>query len=95
MTAPPGSARALSTTEPAGSRESRESGFLHPRIVAREAVKVLADLGLDVRPAAVRVLVSRFIAEGHTTTDDLRSWVIAYADPTGETAVRNVMRADR
>lgn len=93
MTPPPGiRARTTSTTEPAGSRESRSGEFLHPRTVAREAMKVLVDMGLEVRPAAVRVLVTRFIAEGHTSTADLRSWVIAYADPTGETAVRNVMK---
>ncbi len=88
----PDLAHDTSSTEPAGSREKRSSEFLHPRIVAREAAKILADLGLDVRPAAVRLLVTRFINEGHTSTADLRSWFIAYADPTGETAVRHVMR---
>jgi len=40
--------------------------------------------------------LSRIVRE-YVATDqrerDLVSWVIAYADPTGETAVRNVMRA--
>ena len=33
-----------SVADPAGSRENRSQEFLHPRIVTREAAKVLADL---------------------------------------------------
>jgi hypothetical protein len=94
MTSPPGSAPATQAF-PGANREDRASGFLSRKTVTREAMKVLADLGLDVRPAGVRVLVKRFIEAGHTSTADLRSWVIAYADPTGETAVRNVMKETR
>jgi hypothetical protein len=37
-------------------------------------------------------LVRAFVDAGHHERD-LVSWVIAYADPTGETAVRNLMKA--
>ena len=88
-------ANAATQAFPGANREDRTAGFLSPKTVTREAIKVLTDLHLDVRPAGVRVLVKRFIESGHTSTSDLRSWVIAYADPTGETAVRNVMRGAR
>lgn len=39
-------------------------------------------------------VIRRFIAAG-LHERDLIGWVIAYADPTGEQAVRNVMRAAR
>lgn len=77
---------------PGANREDRAAGFLSPKTVTREAIKVLADMGSDVRPAVVRRLVRRYIEEGHTTTSELRSWFIAYVDPTGEAAVRNVNR---
>lgn len=74
---------------------SRRDLFLSPRIVAREAVKVLAARGDEIRPAVVRVLVKRFIEEGHTTLAEIEPFVLGYLDPTGETAVRNVMRSRR
>ena len=77
---------------PGANREDRTNGFLSPKTVTREAIKILADLHLDVRPAGVRVLVRRFIEEGHTSSADLRTYLLGYADPTGETAVRNEMR---
>jgi hypothetical protein len=55
--------------------------------VARREMAVL-DLQLSANK------LSR-IVRAYLATDqerDLVSWVIAYADPTGETAVRNVMR---
>jgi len=46
---------------------------------------------MAVHPAEVRRLATRFVAAGHDRLEDTEAWVIAYADPTGETAVRNVM----
>lgn len=74
---------------------TRRDTFLSPRIVAREAVKIVDDLHVDLHPAQIRRLVTRFINDGHTTLDELRVYVLAYADPTGETAVRHVMRERR
>lgn len=72
----------------------RQAEFLSPRIVMREAAKVCADMGLEIRGARLRRLVGRFIAEGRSDLD-FRTWFIGYADPTGETAVRNVMMRQR
>lgn len=90
--APPGAPHTgTRATSPSG--ENRTDGFLSPRIVAREAVKMLTARGLDVRPPLVRRLVTRYIREGHTTTAEIEPFILRYVDPTGETAVRNVMQA--
>ncbi|MFN8192598.1 MAG: hypothetical protein U0R78_19650 [Nocardioidaceae bacterium] len=52
---------------------------------------MIADLGIEVHPARTRRLVRRFIESGRSDLD-FRHWFLAYADPTGETAVRNVAR---
>lgn len=46
----------------------------------------LADLSTNAISRAVRAYCARDAQER-----DLVSWVIAYADPTGETAVRHVL----
>lgn len=90
MTATPGSARHL---DPATSRETeRRNQFLSPRIIQREAAKVLSARGLEVRPAALRRLVTRFVEHGHTSLAEVEPFFLGYLDPTGETAVRNVLR---
>jgi len=48
----------------------------------------------DASANKVSRLVRAFIAAG-LHERDLVPWVIVYADPTGETAVRNVMRERR
>ncbi|MGI8682033.1 MAG: hypothetical protein ACR2JO_07875 [Mycobacteriales bacterium] len=72
----------------------RETEFLSPRVLMREAAKVCDDLGLSIRGARLRSMIDRFVTEGRGDID-FRTWFIAYADPTGETAVRNVMREER
>lgn len=62
-----------------------------PRIVMREAVKVLADLDLEVAPVRLRLVVRRFM-ETSRSDIDFRTWFLAYADPTGETAVKRTMK---
>lgn len=64
---------------------------LSARVLTREAVKVCTDLGLTIRGNRLHLLVSRYLATGRADVD-FRTWFIAYADPTGETACRNVMR---
>lgn len=90
MTALAGFAPAATATPTSGSME-RAAGFLSPRVVAREAVKILNAMDIEVRPAMLRRLVTRFIKAGHTTLRELEPFVLDYADPTGETAVRHVM----
>lgn len=59
----------------------------------REAVAINATEGLVLHPAHLRKLVAQLIANG--TGQNLRTYLLAHADPTGETAVRNVMRGAR
>ena len=83
----------LDATQPnPPANAERATQFLSPKIVAREAAKVLADLGLEIRPAAVRILAKRFVEAGHTTTAELHNFARGYVDPTGDQAARNVDR---
>ena len=84
-----------STTAPAGSRENRSRILLPHRLVAREFDRLFRGRGMAVHPAKVRQLATRFVADGHERLEDAEAWFIAYADPTGETAVRNVIGAAR
>ena len=68
----------------------RANGESSPRALMRDAAKAAADLGLAMSPCRIRRLVTRYLREGHTT--DFRTWFLGYADPTGEQAVRNVLR---
>lgn len=70
----------------------REQRFLSPRIMQREAAKILAAKGIPVGPGMLRRLVTRFIQEGYTTLAEIEPFLLSYVDPTGETAVRNVIR---
>ncbi len=81
-----------STTAPAGSRGTGSRILLPPRLVAREFARLFRERGMAVHPAEVRQLATRFVAAGHERLEDTEAWVIGYRDPTGEAAVRNVMR---
>jgi hypothetical protein len=81
-----------STTAPAGSRGTGSRVLLPPRVVAREFARLFREHGVTAHPAEVRRLASRFVAAGHDRLQDVETYVLAYADPTGETAVRKVMR---
>lgn len=70
---------------------AKREAHLSERILVREARKVVVDLNLNLCGSRIKKLVRRYIDEGRTDVD-LRRWLLAYADPTGETAVRNVMR---
>ena len=69
----------------------RQDGFLSPRVLMREAEKVCDDLDLDIRGPRLRSVIDRFVNEGRSDID-FRTWFISYADPTGETAARQVDR---
>ncbi len=68
-----------------------KSAYLAEAVIAREAAKVDAALNLGLGGFRLRKLVRRFVREGRTDID-FRTWFLCYADPTGETAVRNVLR---
>jgi len=70
--------------------QGESSAFLSTKLLTREAAKVVDDLALPITPARIRLLVKRFVNEGRSDID-FRTWFISYFDPTGETAVRNVM----
>lgn len=88
---PPG--RTPATQQPTPEAK-REANYLPQRVLVREAHKVVLDLGLNICGSRLKRLVRRYVESGRTDID-LRTWFIHYADPTGETAVRNVMRGDR
>lgn len=69
----------------------RQAQFLSPRVLMREAAKVCDDLHLNIRGARLRTLIETYVSTGRPDID-FRTWFISYADPTGETAVRNVLR---
>lgn len=98
MSAPPGNARTphvhhpLATETEGSGREN--SAYLSVRTLTRQAHHVAAGLGVSVSPSRVSRLVKRFVHEGRGDID-FHTWFISYADPTGETAVRNVMKGNQ
>ena len=66
------------------------------RLVAREFARALIAHGIEPRPAIVRKLAERFVADGWSHPSDVAGYVhLWYADPTGETAAANVDRSRR
>lgn len=59
----------------------------------RVAHRVMEELGIHLGTRKLHRLVARYIRDGRADVD-FRTWFLAYADPTGETAVRNVLRAE-
>lgn len=97
MTAPPVGGRGHSarrTTNPARSAVKRTNTEGLDPVRVRHLVNagewVAHRLGLDMRRRAVRALVVQYLREG--CAQDFRVWFLGYADPTGNKAVRNVMR---
>jgi hypothetical protein len=92
MASPPGLAPAPARRNHVfGSKDTAVSAALVSRYVA--IAKAQPDLA-DVSANKVSRIVRSFIAAG-LHERDLVSYVVGYADPTGETAVRNVMRERR
>lgn len=90
MPAPPGSTRTQTRTDHAsGGKETAIGAALVTRYV-HLAMSDPACAEMSVH--RINKVVRRFIAAGQHERD-LVSWLISYYDPTGETAVRNVMRA--
>lgn len=89
MPAPPGVLPAQTRRNDVGSGQTAISAALVSRYVA-----IAMDDPACAHLSANRVsrLVRRFVGTGRAERD-LVSYVVGYSDPTGETAVRNVMRA--
>lgn len=86
---PPGAERASAALETRQGGEAKRVQAL--AILAR---RVADENNLFISQNRIQRLVRRYIAERRADID-FRTWFIAYADPTGETAVRNVMRGKR
>jgi len=71
---------------------ARQDEFLSVRTLAAGAAQINTKLNLGLSGSRIRKLVRRFVREGRSDID-LYTWFIAYADPTGEVAVNNVLRA--
>ena len=71
---------------------ARQDEFLSVRTLIAGAAQINTKLNLGLSGSRIRNLVRRFVREGRSDVD-FYTWVIAYADPTGEVAVRNVLRA--
>ena len=95
MSAPPGLEPTFIPARPAIKRINTQG--LDPvrvRLLVDAGEWVCEQTNQPMRRRKIRDLVIRYMREGRADAD-FRTWFIAYADPTGETAVRNVMRSAR
>jgi hypothetical protein len=92
MSAPPGHTPAPTRCESAFGGQATSVGAALIRRYVHLAMSDPSSAGLSVH--RVNKAVRRFIAAG-LHERDLVSYVVGYADPTGETAVRNVMSERR
>ncbi len=70
---------------------ARQDEFLSVRTLYVSARLINAKCNLGLSGSRIRKLVRRFVREGRSDID-FYSWFIAYADPTGEQAVNNVLK---
>ena len=95
MSPPPGLTPAFVPARPAIKRTNTQG--LDPvrvRHLVDAGEWVCEQTNRPMRRRRIRELVVAYLREGRTDVD-FRTWFVAYADPTGETAVRNVMRGAR
>lgn len=92
MSAPPGLAPASTRRNDVfGGKDTTVSAALVSRYVAiAKQDPALAEVSANKVSRIVRQFISAGLHER-----DLVTYVVGYADPTGETAVRNVMRSGR
>lgn len=87
MSAPPGMAR------PSAALDARQGvGTRRVQALASHARRIADEQSLVISQNRIQRLVRRFIAERRADID-FRCYFLGYADPTGEAAVRNVMRS--
>jgi len=75
----------------ANQEGERQDNFLSVRTLAAGAAQINTTLNLGLNGSRIRKLVRRFVREGRSDVDFYTSF-IAYADETGESATRNVLR---
>ena len=82
-------------TQNLAALESRQGGGARRvQALSTLARRVADETGLPISQNRIQRVVRRFIAERRPDID-FRHYFLGYADPTGETAVRNVTRASR
>lgn len=81
----------VTSASPDPCRGVDTEGHLSVQTLTREARKVMADLEVRVSQNRLVRIIQRYIRDGRADVD-FRTWFVSYTDPTGETAVRNVMR---
>lgn len=91
MSSPPGLVAGSTAALEARRGGGREDRYLSVQTLTAQGRKVLEARGESMSQNRLQRLVRRFISDGRADLD-FKTWVIAHADPTGETAVRNVMR---
>jgi hypothetical protein len=95
---PPGIIRAnhpVDQAEPSRQGHGEEGPSPSIRVVTRSIREALIRAGEPVPAgAALRRLVSTFLRTGRPV-DEAEAWVLTYADPTGEAAVRHAMNSPR
>jgi hypothetical protein len=87
---PPSGTAATQPALGANHEGARRDRYLSAPVYVRQGRRLVEEHGLRVSGSRLRKLVRRFVDEGRADVD-FRTWFIHYADPTGETAVRNVM----
>ncbi len=70
---------------------ARQDSFLSVRTLAAGAAQINTALNLGLSGSRIRKLVRRFVREGRSDLD-FYTWIVAYADHTGEQAVNNVLK---
>lgn len=89
---PPSGSAAIQPDLGAKQEGARAEGYLSVPTLVRQARKIVEEQQLPISGSRLRKLVRRFVDEGRADVD-FRTWFISYADPTGETAVHNVLRS--
>lgn len=81
--------------EPSRQGHGEEGRSTSVRVVTRYIREALISAGEPVPSGAVlRRMVRAFLRTGRPV-DEAEAWVLTYADPTGEAAVRHVMNPSR
>lgn len=94
MSPPPSSTPTPLVPLAEGSRTGFRPAHLSVEVLLREAHKVLTDLGVNMSTRRVHRAIQSFVRDGRSV-DEFYTWFLVYADPTGEAAIRNVMRENR
>lgn len=95
MSRPPGINPGDHQVKPSRQGHGEEDRSSSVRVVTRRIREALISAGEPVPAgAALRRLVSTFLRTGQSV-DEAEAWVLTYADPTGEAAVRHAMNSPR